>query len=59
MSRRPKQKHEPREISIREKAYRHIQQLVASGNLPAGSAISELQLAKDLGKQPHAPSAKR
>jgi DNA-binding GntR family transcriptional regulator len=35
--------------SIREKAYFHIQQLVASGQLPAGSGISELQLAKDLG----------
>lgn len=49
MSRKPRQKHESREISIREKAYLHIQQLVASGKLPAGSAISELQLAKDLG----------
>lgn len=49
MSRRPQQKQEPRVISIREKAYLHIQQLVAGGQLPAGSAISELQLAKDLG----------
>ena len=38
-----------RDTSVRERAYRHIQQLVASGKLPAGSAISELQLAKELG----------
>ncbi len=49
MSRKPKLKDEPRSISIREKAYLHIRQLVAGGQLPAGSAISELQLAKDLG----------
>ena len=36
-------------ISIREKAYLHIQQLIANGTMPAGSAISELLLAKELG----------
>ena len=49
MNRRSRKKDGPREISIREKAYLHIQQLVAGGKLQAGSAISELQLAKDLG----------
>jgi len=49
MSRRPKSQHGVPEISIREKAYLYIQQLVATGRLPAGSGISELQLAKDLG----------
>ena len=38
-----------RDTSVRERAYLHIQQMVASGKLGAGSAISELQLAKDLG----------
>jgi DNA-binding GntR family transcriptional regulator len=47
--RRPKSLHGVKRPSIREKAYFHIQQLVASGELPAGSGISELQLAKDLG----------
>lgn len=49
MSRRPKSQHGARGVSIREKAYRYIQQLVASGRLTAGGGISELQLAKDLG----------
>jgi DNA-binding GntR family transcriptional regulator len=59
MSRQPKQTRqarpratkplETRDPSIREKAYVYIQQLVASGRLPAGSGISELQLSKDLG----------
>lgn len=35
--------------SVREKAYRHIQQLIANGVLEPGSGISELSLAKDLG----------
>lgn len=38
-----------RDTSVRVRAYLHIQHLVASGRLPAGSAISELQLAKELG----------
>ena len=37
-----------RDISIRQKAYLHIQQLIASGKLAAGSGISELTLAKEL-----------
>ena len=50
MKARSKAKPAPRRsISVRERAYLHIQQMVASGRLPAGSAISELQLAKDLG----------
>jgi DNA-binding GntR family transcriptional regulator len=58
MSRQPKlartrtleqQALEAKDPSIREKAYLYIQQLVASGKLAAGSGISELQLAKDLG----------
>lgn len=38
-----------RDVSVRQKAYLHIQQLIASGRLPAGSGISELNLAKELG----------
>lgn len=49
MSPQPRHKHEPRAISIRERAYLHIRHLVAGGQLAAGSAISELQVAKDLG----------
>lgn len=49
MSRRPKSHHGVRNLSIREKAYLYIQQLVASGQLAAGSGISELLLAKELG----------
>src|SRR5450756_39438 len=47
--RREPQTPEVKEPSIREKAYLYIQQLVASGKLPAGSGISEIQLSKDLG----------
>lgn len=49
MNRRTKSPHGARDVSIREKAYLYIQQLVASGRLQAGGGISELQLAKDLG----------
>ncbi|WP_255551044.1 GntR family transcriptional regulator [Granulicella sp. dw_53] len=49
MSRRPRQHHGARDLSIREKAYLHIQQLIAQGTLPAGGGISELLLAKELG----------
>lgn len=35
--------------SIREKAYRYIQQRIADGTLAAGGGVSELLLAKDLG----------
>ena len=38
-----------RGLSIREKAYLHIQQQIANGRLRAGSGISELSLAKELG----------
>jgi DNA-binding GntR family transcriptional regulator len=36
-------------LSIRERAYQHIQQLLLSGKLEAGSSVSEQMLAKDLG----------
>ena len=49
MSRRPKIQHGVRDLSIREKAYLHIQQQIASRTLEAGSGISELTLAKELG----------
>lgn len=40
----------PREDrSMREKAYAHIQKMIASRQLVAGSAVSELAIAKDLG----------
>lgn len=35
--------------SVRERAYLHIQRKIASGELSAGQAISELSLAKELG----------
>jgi len=35
--------------SMRSKAYLHIQRKIAAGDLPAGSALSELALAKELG----------
>jgi DNA-binding GntR family transcriptional regulator len=35
--------------SMRSKAYLHIQRKIAAGELPAGSALSELALAKELG----------
>jgi len=38
-----------RDSSVRRRAYLHIQQLIASGSLAAGSGISELDLAKELG----------
>lgn len=40
---------ETRVLSIREKAYLYIQELISNGSLVAGSNISELVLAKDLG----------
>jgi DNA-binding GntR family transcriptional regulator len=48
MGRRPKSA-PTRAPSVREKAYRHIQRLIADGVLEAGSGISELLLAKELG----------
>lgn len=42
---------EPRkeDRSMREKAYAHIQKMIASRKLTAGAAVSELAIAKDLG----------
>src|SRR5215470_13737349 len=37
------------ERPIRERAYSYIQQKIINGQLPAGSAISELALSKELG----------
>jgi DNA-binding GntR family transcriptional regulator len=37
------------ETSIRQRAYLAIQRRIATGELPAGSAISELDLAKEMG----------
>lgn len=44
-----KRGHGVRNVSIREKAYVYIQRLIADGTLAAGSGISELLLAKELG----------
>lgn len=49
MGRRPKKEHGNRNLSVRRKAYLYIQQLISDGTLAAGSGISELTLAKDLG----------
>jgi len=51
MSRRPKSHGAKRDrtVSVRERAYLHIQQQIANGQLAAGSGISELLLAKELG----------
>lgn len=49
VGRRPKMHRGVRDLSIREKAYLYIQQLIASGALEAGGGISELMLAKELG----------
>jgi DNA-binding GntR family transcriptional regulator len=38
-----------RDLSVRERAYLHIQEQIANGKLAAGSGISELSLAKELG----------
>jgi DNA-binding GntR family transcriptional regulator len=50
---RMKRKAKPRrggvDLSIRERAYLHIQKLLLSGKLAAGSSVSEQMLAKDLG----------
>jgi DNA-binding GntR family transcriptional regulator len=48
MSRKPKTHHGARDLSVREKAYLYIQQLIVNGTLAAGSGISELLLAKEL-----------
>jgi DNA-binding GntR family transcriptional regulator len=48
MSRRPKSLSTP-EPSVRDRAYRYMQKIIAEGTLEAGSAVSELALAKELG----------
>ena len=49
MSPKLKTHHRVRDLSRRQKAYLYIQQLIADQTLEAGSGISELTLAKDLG----------
>jgi DNA-binding GntR family transcriptional regulator len=49
MGRKPKSDSGGRSLSVRQKAYLHIQRGVASGQLKAGKAISEVELAKELG----------
>lgn len=49
MSRHPKNIRGVGDLSVREKAYRHIQQLIATGRLASGGGVSELLLAKELG----------
>ena len=46
---KPRNKRHVEGISVRERAYRHIKALIAEGTLEAGSSVSELQLAKELG----------
>lgn len=48
LSRKSKANRGARSRSIREKAYFHIQTLIANGTLAAGGGISELLLAKEL-----------
>lgn len=48
MGRRPKSARS-QGISVREKAYRHLQKIITDGTLEAGAGISELLLAKELG----------
>ena len=36
-------------VSLREQAYKHLQQKILSGSLQAGSVVSELSLAKEMG----------
>jgi DNA-binding GntR family transcriptional regulator len=49
MNRRPRSRQGGTDLSIRERAYLHIQQLLLSGKLEAGSSVSEQLLARDLG----------
>src|ERR1700743_69758 len=49
MNRRPRSRQGVTALSIRERAYLHIQQLLLSGKLEAGSSVSEQLLARDLG----------
>lgn len=49
MKRKPKAQRSSRDQSVRQKAYLYIQRCIASGQLKAGSPISELELARELG----------
>ena len=48
MPKKASKKREADTTSVRERAYGHIQQKIATGAFPPGSAISELTIAKDL-----------
>src|ERR1700761_1537979 len=49
MNRKPRSRRGGVDLSMRKRAYLHIQKLLLSGKLEAGSGISEQMLAKDLG----------
>src|ERR1035437_9390317 len=49
MGRKRKITDTPSSTSIRQKAYLYIQRKIAGGELAAGTAISELDIAKELG----------
>ncbi len=49
MNRKPRSRRAGIDLSIREQAYLHIQKLLLSGKLEAGSSVSEQKLAKELG----------
>ena len=49
MNPKPRSRRAGVDLSIRERAYLHIQKLLLSGKLEAGSSVSEQTLAKDLG----------
>jgi DNA-binding GntR family transcriptional regulator len=49
MSRKPKSQTSAKNLSVRQRAYLHIQRCIASGQLEAGSTISEVELARELG----------
>jgi len=49
MERRKSKRQNTNELSVRERAYRHIKKLVSEGVLGPGAGVSELVLAKELG----------
>jgi DNA-binding GntR family transcriptional regulator len=49
MNRKPRSTQAGTDLSRRERAYQHIQQLLLSGKLEAGNSLSEQLLARDLG----------
>lgn len=49
MKQKPKSQNSDRDLSIRQRAYIHIQRCITSGQLKAGSTVSEVELARELG----------